>query len=139
MKPWHQFQIDHPNRFFEDTYQDYKYVVYQHQFGHLNGYVLLKEDDDREKASNLECHGGITFEDDLSQIILVESGHWVGFDCNHWNDRAPFLEDRLREVDRLGLVEPFVPYTDEPRFWRTESYVVDNCKSMIDQLIEMKK
>ena len=52
MKPWHQFQIDHPNRFFEDTYRDYKYIVYQHQFGHLNGYVLLKEDDDREKASN---------------------------------------------------------------------------------------
>lgn len=139
MKPWHQFQIDHPDRFFEDTYRDYKYVVYQHQFGHLNGYVLLKEDDDREKASNLECHGGITFEDDLSQIIPVESGHWVGFDCNHWNDRAPFLEDRLREVDRLGLVKPFMPYTDEPRFWRTENYVVSNCKSMIDQLIEMKK
>lgn len=139
MKPWHQFQIDHPDRFFEDTYRDYKYVVYQHQFGHLNGYVLLKEDDDREKASNLECHGGITFEDDLSRIIPVKSGYYVGFDCNHWNDIAPFLEKRLREIDRLRLVEPFMPYTDEPRFWRTESYVVDNCKSMIDQLIEMKQ
>lgn len=132
MKPWHQFQIDHPDRFFEETYRDYKYVVYQHDYGHLNGYVLLKEDDDREKASDLECHGGITFNDDLSFVIPSESGYYVGFDCNHWNDIAPFLEDRL---DLFGLWEP---YTDEPRFWRTEDYVVDNCKSMIDQLIEMK-
>lgn len=139
MKPWHRFQIDHPDRFFEETYKDYQFVVYQHQYGHLSGYVLLKEDDDRAKASNLECHGGITFEDDLSRIILVEPGYWVGFDCNHWNDIAPFLEERLREVDRLGLVEPFMPYTEEPRFWRTKEYVVENCKSMIDQLIEMKK
>ena len=138
MKPWHQFQIDHPNRFFEDTYRDYKYLVYQHDYGHLNGYVLLKEDDDREKASDLQCHGGITFDDDLSFVILTESGHYIGFDCNHWNDIAPFLEERLREVDRLRLFEPFMPYTDEPRFWRTEGYVIDNCKSIIDQLIELK-
>lgn len=132
MKPWHQFQIDHPNRFFEDTYRDYKYVVYQHQFGHLNGYVLLKEDDDREKASNLECHGGITFEDDLSRIITVGSGYYVGFDCNHYRDLAPFVNDRMRAAS-------IEPSSIDNRIWRTESYVVDNCKLMIDQLIEMKQ
>lgn len=131
MKPWHQFQIDHPDRFFEDTYRDYKYVVYQHQFGHLNGYVLLKEDDNREKASNLECHGGITFEDDLSRIIPVEHGYWVGFDCNHYRDLAPFVKDRMRAA---GIE----PSSIDDGIWRTESYVVDNCKLMIDQLIEMK-
>ena len=132
MKPWHQFQIDHPDRFFEDTYRDYKYVVYQHQFGHLNGYVLLKEEDNRDKASNLECHGGITFEDDLSRIIPVKSGYYVGFDCNHYQDLAPFVNDRMRAA---GIE----PSSIDDGIWRTESYVVDNCKLMIDQLIEMKQ
>lgn len=132
MKPWHQFQIDHPNRFFEDMYRDYRYAVYQNDYGHLNGYVLLKEDDDREKASDLECHGGISFEDDLSQIIPVESGHWVGFDCNHYRDLAPFMNDRMRAA---GIE----PSSIDDGIWRTEDYVVNNCKSMIDQLIEMKK
>lgn len=93
---------------------------------------MLKGDDDREKASNLECHGGITFEDDLSRIIPVESGYYVGFDCNHYRDLAPFVNDRMRAA---GIE----PSSIDDGIWRTESYVVDNCKSMIDQLIEMKQ
>lgn len=93
---------------------------------------MLKEDDDREKASNLECHGGITFEDDLSRIIPVKSGYYVGFDCNHYRDLAPFVNDRMRAA---GIE----PSSIDDGIWRTESYVVDNCKLMIDQLIEIKQ
>ena len=132
MKPWHQFQIDHPDRFFEETYKGYRFVVYQHQYGHLNGYVLLKEDNDREKASNLECHGGISFSGRLSDIIPVEHGYWVGFDCNHWKDLAPFMNNRMRAA---GIE----PSSIDSGIWRSKEYVVENCKSMIDQLIKMKK
>lgn len=132
MEPWYQFQIDHPDRFFEETYKDYQFVVYQHPYGHLNGYVLLKEDDDKDRADDLKCHGGISFEDDLSRIIPVESGYWVGFDCNHYRDLAPFMNDRMRAA---GIE----PSSIDSGIWRTPEYIVENCKSMIDQLIEMQK
>lgn len=88
-----------------------------------NGYVILPDDHelvdkfygDFEKEYDIEVHGGITFSDYLSEIIDVEvmdleDGYVLGFDCNHAGDNPVHCNQR---------------------------YVENECKKLIDQLINL--
>lgn len=88
-----------------------------------NGYVILPDDHelvdkfygDFEKEYDIEVHGGITFSDYLSkimdlEIMDLEDGYVLGFDCNH-----------------VG---------DNPKDCNQE-YVENECKKLIDQLINL--
>lgn len=75
MKPWHQFKQENPDGFYAKEYSKHTFVVYQHQLsGHLNGYVLLNPEDHIEDILDINCHGGITFEGNLAEIIQVQPG-----------------------------------------------------------------
>ena len=111
MKPWHQFRLENPDGFYTKEYSNHTFVVYQHEIsGHLNGYVLLNKDDHIEDTMDIECHGGITFEGNLAEIIPVQAGNWIGFDCAH----------------KFGV--------DYDEIWRDPDFVEANCKQIIDQL-----
>ena len=128
MKPWHKFKLENPNGFYAKEYSNHTFVVYQHEIsGHLNGYVLLNKDDRVEDIMDIKCHGGITFEGNLAEIIQVQPGNWIGFDCAHYGDLAPFYKEKLAA---LGF--DFGVSYDE--VWRDQKFVEDNCKQIIDQL-----
>lgn len=128
MKPWHQFKQENPDGFYSKDYSKHKFVVYQHQTsGHLNGYVLLNPEDTIEDMMDIECHGGITFEGNLAEIIPVQAGNWIGFDCAHYGDMTPFADERLAS---LGF-DFGVSYD---KIWRTPDFVEENCKLIINQL-----
>lgn len=128
MKPWHQFKHDNPSGFYAKEVSNHTFVVYQHPAsGHLNGYVLLNPEDTIEDILDIMCYGGITFEGNLAEIIPVQSGNWIGFDCTHYGDMAPFLDEELaaRGFD-FGI--------SNDQVWRTPEFIEDNCKQIIDQL-----
>lgn len=128
MKPWHQFRHDNPDGFYTKEYSDHTFVVYQHELsGHLNGYVLLNPEDHIEDTMDIECHGGITFEGDLAEFVPVQAGNWIGFDCNHLGDMAPFLNEHFALLGyKFGV--------DYNEIWRDQKFVEDNCEQIIDQL-----
>ena len=128
MKPWHQFKQDHESGFYTKDYSNHTFVVYQHPLsGHLNGYVLLNPEDHIEDILDIDCHGGITFEGNLAEIMPVQAGNWIGFDCAHYGDLTPFHEERL-----LAAGFDFGVSYDE--VWRDQKFIEDNCKQIIDQL-----
>ena len=128
MKPWHQFKQENPDGFYAKEYSNHTFVVYQHPIsGHLNGYVLLNPEDHIDETMIIECHGGITFEGDLAEFVPVQPGNWIGFDCNHLCDMAPFLNEHFAARGyEFGV--------DYEEVWRSPEFVEDNCKQIIDQL-----
>ena len=134
MEKWNEFKVNYPKGFYLKEYKGYTFVVYQHQsIGHLNGYVELKPIDeellDQNQINSLDCHGGITYQGTLDWIFPTSTDFYIGFDCAHWGDKTPFADAMLP-----GL---FAASSDE--VWRDESFVEENCKSLIDQIIELKK
>lgn len=128
MKPWYQFKQENPDGFYAKEASNHTFVIYQHPIGgHLNGYVLLNEDDHIEDIMDIECHGGITFEGNLAEIIPVQAGNWIGFDCAHFGDLTPFYKEKLAA---LG----FDSSLSIGGIWRDQKFVEDNCKQIIDQL-----
>ena len=128
MKPWHQFKQDNPTGFYTKEYSDHTFIVYQHpRSGHLNGYVLLNEDEVVEDAMNIDCHGGITLEGDLAEIIPVTSGRWLGFDCAHYGDMTPFHDEQL-------AAHGFDFGISSEEVWRDPDFVESQCRFIIDQL-----
>ena len=128
MKPWHQFKLENPSGFYAKEYSNHILVVYQHPVsGHLNGYVLLNPEETIGDTMIIECHGGITFEGDLAEFVPVQAGNWIGFDCNHLGDMAPFLNEQFA----AGGHEFRVDYNE---IWRDPDFVEANCKQIIDQL-----
>ena len=130
MKPWHQFKLENPDGFYSKEYSNHTFVVYQHEIsGHLNGYVLLNEDDRVEDTMDIMCHGGITFEGNLAELIPVQAGNWIGFDCAHYGDKMPFADERLTSY---GFSFDFSLSNDE--IWRDPDFVEENCEQIINQL-----
>ena len=128
MKPWHQFKLENPTGFYAKEYSDHTFVIYQHPVsGHLNGYVLLNPEETVGDTMIIDCHGGITFEGNLAEIIPVQAGNWIGFDCAHYGDLTPFADERLAAY---GF--DFGVRYDE--VWRTPEFIEENCKRIIDQL-----
>lgn len=66
----------------------------------LCGYVKVAKDHPAiANAGNLNVHGGVTFNGEMSQ-----GGHYVGFDCGHYGDYAPGMymmhgEGTYRDID----------------------------------------
>jgi len=91
---------------------------------YLCGYVTIPRDSkyfisDNYNSYDVECHGGLTFGDSLDYLSV---DFCIGFDCAHCYDintldtEMWFQESRYRNVD----------------------YVDRECKSIIDQLLEVK-
>lgn len=128
MKPWHQFKHDNPTGFYAKEYSNHKFVVYQYStIGHLNGYVLLNPEETIEDILDIMCHGGITFEGNLAEIIPVQAGNWIGFDCAHYGDMTPFADEQL-------AAHGFDFGVSRDEIWRDSDFVEANCKKIIDQL-----
>ena len=132
MKPWHAFEENHPDGYYEKEYKDYRYIVFQHpSFGHLNGYIELKEEDYKVDLENIEVHGGITYK---GSLFGNDEKSYVGFDCAHLGDFCPFTEEKMR------LVNPYyISFSSEGEVWKSPEFVEEICENYIDELIEMKK
>lgn len=117
---------------FESTVGEYKDHMYEIVKRQLNveyycGYVRLNSQKERDAITvidedwgeyyDIHCHGGITFDRYASDYDVDEDrdtgkAFWIGFDCNH-------LDDSIEKQDF--------------------AYAEDQCKSIIDQILEHVK
>jgi hypothetical protein len=131
-------------------HRGYEFLITFVENGHRCGYVAIPEGI-KFDADELHVHGGITFEDEnhRAKDLLPQhcSDTWIGFDAAHWGDIAcretsrkyfngqeslikiSIMEDIHKEILELELADPQFSH-------KTYDYMVNECKSLIDQLIE---
>jgi len=126
-------------------YKDYEYLITFVSHGHRCGYVAIPEDIDIN-VDDISCHGDITFEDRehsaKALLPLPCNDLWIGFDAAHWNDvgcaktirkyfphnkKIDFFEDSMMALSQFDNVTH-----------KTYEYMENECKSIIDQIIEMR-
>jgi hypothetical protein len=137
------------------TYKDHEYLIVFTEQGHRCGYVALKpEETERfEKDSegegrkyyypDLDCHGGLTFysrHHGAKELLPISCDDmWVGFDAAHaWDkpDNKTSTEyfgetkwTKYREINPMPCFEDVIH--------RTYDYMEQECKGIIDQLLQV--
>lgn len=135
-------------------YKDYEYLITFNDMGFRCGYVAIKENhklynNDDYDSLDLNVHGGITFFDKSDCILdqdLIKTScadKWIGFDAGHGYDGHDL------ELSKKYFNINNVPNTDGYRFWsnsirtlqqvRSKEYIIEQCKGLIDQLMELNK
>lgn len=105
----------------EGVYRGHRYRVSLNEtFGYRCGYVVANGDINRLKIDDLRVHGGITWRNRHFPDGNNYSGNLpvFGFDCAHYGD--------------------WTPYSPFGHCWEVDE-VVKECKSLIDQLIEIEE
>lgn len=117
-----------------------------HMFGgHLCGYIKISKDVKDDLVESLDVHGGITYDS------VHEDGRWIGFDCAHSNDYLPSTEfiyktrpemiearkQSKKMFESLGL--DYENSIINQRLYRNVEFCVQECKNMVDQIIEKVK
>ena len=122
-------------------YKKYKYFIHRHEpLGHLCGYVKINSDHKYYSKDyfdmDIECHGGLTHGEFCLDLWMIEDrtekykqiekykdliekstkSFYIGFDCNHLDDFSLYNDGEYRDMD----------------------YVLNEIKSIIDQLILIK-
>lgn len=134
------------------NYRDYEYLITFTSHGTRCGYVALKEKEtakfEEEKKNekyyypDLDCHGGLTFygDDHGAKDLLPTpcSDVWVGFDAAHALDIAD-----MKLAEEFFPGHRFIEYrknNPEPDYdnckHRSYEYIEQNCKEIIDQILE---
>lgn len=104
--------------------------------GHLCGYCKVPEVHPYYKKEwdevDIDAHGGLT------DFQLKDDGYWIGFDCAHCFDITPSMQKFYIEVIE-ELKTKFHHVKNSPilnRQYRNISYCVEQCKSIVEQLLE---
>ena len=124
------------------SYKDFSYCIILHMTGYRCGYVIISDavaDKLRSKLFTpdvIECHGGITFNKNISENDkLTPPGWWIGFDCAHSGD-SPDLEAVTEAFGDNTHV--FMPRDIYGQLW-TMKEVEDECCQIIRQIEEFLK
>ena len=83
-----------------------------------------------------DVHGGITYADGNGKHPVESDLWWLGFDCGHAGD--------ARDIKTLKMIWPDTERTQylmndltfEDDIVRTKGYVQEECKSLVDQIVE---
>lgn len=92
----------------------YRYAIFRTDLGNLCGYVEMTGS--RSDVETIECHGGVTYDEDSDSHLFGLSGHFIGFDCAHSTDWIPYHSG-------FGLAT-----------YKDVDFVLKEIKKIIDQL-----
>lgn len=134
-------------------YKDYEYLVTFNDSGFRCGYVAISEThpiyNSEEEYPDYDVHGGVTFFDH-GHIVEDILGHmctdkWIGFDCGHcydlndWEQAKKYFKNNEYISKKIIKIQEIRNHFEdkEPRIKnRTKEYVIEQCKHLIDQLIQ---
>lgn len=100
--------------------EEYRGIPFKLRRGHGKtwfGTIFINPDLDLD-TDDIEVHGGITYEE------YIDGYRKIGFDCAHAGDAFPDPQ-----------VSRFLP--QENSKYRTKEFVINECRSVIDQIIEL--
>lgn len=87
---------------------------------------------DMSVLKGLDVHGGLTYSGPIATRLRgKERGVWVGFDCAHFNDLTPAL-DEVMERNGIGAL-----MTQQVRIYRNFEYVTNEVRSLARQIKEI--
>jgi hypothetical protein len=133
------------------NYKGYDYCVVFNYRGFRCGYVAVSANHPILKGYKddydlpIRVHGGVTFCEKpnglVEEQLLREDSCgdvWIGFDANHAWDLHDFehalklFPDREDEIKRIKSWDILFSHDS---YFRSNDYIEDECKSMIDQII----
>lgn len=134
-------------------YKDYEYLITFVGHGHRCGYVAISSNHPMYKFHNPEynypdlyVHGGVTFFDE-PRFLELTGGHqctdkWLGFDAAHCDD-SECIETSEKYFGETKWVKyrkenPSPIFLNDMAIHRTYDYMENECKKLIDQLIELE-
>lgn len=132
-------------------YKGFEYLIVFVELGHRCGYVAIPSGLGFD-SDDLFVHGGITFEDEshsAKDLLPVPCNDtWLGFDAAHWGDMR-CSDTALKYFGDDPIAKKGIEYLKEihadihemelnnPEFsHKTFEYMEEQCKYLIDQLIE---
>lgn len=132
-------------------YRDHEYLIIMNKYGIRCGYIAIKNDHKYHGLDydeiDIRCHGGLTFSgnDHIVKNLLKNkcTDYWIGFDCGHCYDLTDIKKYRKYF---LKLNQRITDFIEESNFLRRSenssvkdySYLENECKSIIDQLVSEK-
>lgn len=152
---------------FSGLYKKHIYYGLRNNQGCWCGYVLISDnnpllkdcfnDEGSYMDIAIDVHQGVTYCNRKRRKDLDQKKHiWVGFDCCHYDDHWPstvarnkylsdvamnkYLSDKLpSEATRLRELFTDINEGRLNKPYRDMSFVIEQCKSMIDQFIKAKE
>lgn len=98
--------------------------------------LMSKRDDLVPLGFYFDVHGGITYADGNGKHPVESDLWWLGFDCGHAGDAS--------DIETLKMIWPDTERTQylmndltfEDDVVRTKEYVQEECKNLVDQIID---
>jgi hypothetical protein len=133
------------------VYKGHEYLITFTEHGHRCGYVAIPSGVTVD-TDDINCHGGVTFEDEhhhaKSLLPVPCNDTWIGFDAAHWGDmpcrdtsrkyfghsdvalkKIKIMEEIHKDIHEMESKDPSFSH-------KTFEYMEEQCKSVIDQLLE---
>ena len=143
------------------TYKEIEYIVYWfEEIGSFNGYVKLPENHKFQKfidekkeifgkelsmgydKMGIDVHGGLTFSDRITEKNQKDFpqgfslGSWIGWDYAHYGDKLMKKKKFSVKNFQWAMIKwVLMKFLDSGKQW-TEEEVEQECKKVIDQLLE---
>jgi hypothetical protein len=122
-------------------------LLVRNNMGALCGYVGVPEGHPSHGQGYddvaVEVHGGLTYADKCAGLIChdpklgaSDNVWWLGFDCAHWGDLVPSME-QFYSTNPIGK-EVRGGRDRENRVYRDVDYVVAECTKLASQLKQME-
>jgi hypothetical protein len=117
----------------------------EHYFGgYLCGYVGIPKNHPHHKTNSysdipIDCHGDLTFLEFGDDFL-----NWIGFDCAHFNDYTPSIENfkktnsEMIEIMQKYRLKVMINNLLFQKIYRNIEFCINECKSIVDQLILMQ-
>lgn len=114
--------------------------------GHLCGYVCIPKEHSKygknafDEFDEMDIHGGLTYGE------FQNDEYWIGFDCAHAGDIVPSIEALNKTMERPEFMKELANDMKE-RYpncylfnstYKNISFVVGECKALVEQLLNSK-
>lgn len=131
-------------------YKGFPCVVLFMPMGYRCGYVGLPHGHKYYKALYdvipVDCHGGLTYGESELHGQDDKNIYWIGFDCGHCCDgydaekTKEYYGDDKETMELVNVRERIGFYTSHNKHHpiRTLEYCENECKKIVDQLIDME-
>lgn len=155
--PWHQ----------EPDYEEFEYkgilcVLNRGPLGAWNGYIAIPKNnkwasrDKSYESGDLDVHGGVTYASDHPPYLHENYKKnkeldlfWIGFDCAHYMDKWPCDLTSINEliiknitdkeiINKLNDNNSILKRMYENREYRALDYARNECKKLVDQIIQIE-
>lgn len=124
-------------------YKGYPCVILFMSFGHRCGYVGVPiEKSYNIDIDDIDCHGGVTYCEEHLHYQEDKNIKWIGFDTGHYGDGRDFetvkklFGDNPKILNGLEFFQGSGYWVDFPV--RTLDYCKEQCKQIVEQIIEME-